>query len=466
MRPGEGLPADSMTSGPYSHHVLVCSGAHGDAENRCRTRGGEALAEAFRTEIKRAGLIRQATVTSCDCLGLCRRGPVVIVHPDGHWYTRVALTDVAEIVNQHLIGGRPLEKRAQPDGATIRSEISLWRARQRKLRAARREQGVLPRELESALHGFEASRALLTAVELDLFTAIGDGASVELAATRTGTAVAGLAPLLNALVTLELLHKRAGRFTSTALAADYLRDGAAFDARATVLHLARLWEQWSSLTNAVRAGAATALEQVGSRGPAWTEAFIDAMHATASARAPVVVAALDLSGANRILDLGGGSGAYAIELARRAPAASVTLFDRPAVVEIARRYAAQTDFADRIHTLAGDLHQEPYGEEYDLIFASAVCHMCSPDENRAMFRKCHRALRSGGSLVVHDFIMNEDKTAPSAGALFALQMLVATPGGGTYSAAELTAWLTAAGFLGPAVRPLPGATDVVVATRG
>jgi hypothetical protein len=91
--------------------------------------------------------------------------------------------------------------------------------------------------------------------------------------------------------------------------------------------------------------------------------------------------------------------------------------------------------------------------------------MCSPDENRALLRRCHRALRPGGSLVIHDFVMNADRTAPRAGAIFALQMLVATPGGSTYSGEQLAAWLAEAGFLAPEPRALPGPTALLVARR-
>ena len=95
---------------------------------------------------------------------------------------------------------------------------------------------------------------------------------------------------------------------------------------------------------------------------------------------------------------------------------------------------------------AGDLRKDSFGEAYDLIFVSAICHMLNPSENLDLLRKCHTALRTNGRVVVQDFILEADKTAPKSAALFALNMLVGTPAGSSYSGEEYAAWFEQAGF--------------------
>ena len=316
-----------MTDSPFHHHVLVCGQERPDRAPCCGANQGQALFDALTSEVRQAKLGAGVTVTRCGCLGLCGRGPNVVVYPEGRWYTGVRLEDVPLLVSEHLREGRELQGRGDPDAATIRSEASLQRARSRKLDAARLASGMLPEDFDAMLRSFQASRTVLTAVELDVFTAVGRGATAAEVADRTGTSLVGMSPLLHALVALGLLRKDAGRFHCGPLADSLLRADAAHDARAVLLHVEHTWHYWSTLTECVRRGTAVRDARIEERGPAWTRAFIAAMHHAASARTPVVLAALDLGGVRRILDLGGGSGAFSIAFARAVPDALVTLLD-------------------------------------------------------------------------------------------------------------------------------------------
>lgn len=97
-------------------------------------------------------------------------------------------------------------------------------------------------------------------------------------------------------------------------------------------------------------------------------------------------------------------------------------------------------------TRVGDLTKDEFGSDYDLILLSAICHMLSPKQNQDLFRRCYRALAAGGRIVIRDFILDPDKTAPRSAAVFAINMLVATRGGSTYTEGEYRRWLTGAGF--------------------
>jgi (2Fe-2S) ferredoxin/precorrin-6B methylase 2 len=452
-------------SSPFAKHVLVCTQDKPEGVPCCARVGGPALLEALRGEVGALGLADDVLVTGCGCLGLCERGPNVVVHPEGRWYTAVGPDEVPPIVREHLAGERALEARDDPDPETIRGEVASHRTRVRQMQAARAKAGVLPDELQALLRGFRPSRALLTAVELDVFTSVGDGATAPEVAARGGTDPRATEALLNVLVALGLLEKRQGRFRNGDWAETFLRAGAPHDSRAALMHTVHLWPRWSTLTEAVRKGTAVAFEEMAGRGEEWTEAFIAAMHKNAAARAPVVVSALDLSAVQRVLDLGGGSGAYAMALARAQPGLEATVFDLPTVTPLTRRYVAQGGMQDRVHTRDGDLRSDPYGTGYDLVFVSAICHMNGPDQNRAMLRRVREALAPGGRVVIQDFILSEDKTAPTAAALFALNMLVGTREGSAYSDAEYGAWLTETGFVDVRRVELPGPTDLMVAFR-
>jgi predicted O-methyltransferase YrrM len=167
----------------------------------------------------------------------------------------------------------------------------------------------------------------------------------------------------------------------------------------------------------------------------------------------------------RLLDLGGGSGAYSIAFARALPELRAEILDRPGVVPIARRHIEEAGLGERVKVRVGDLRDDRYGSDYDLLFMSAICHMNSPEENLAMFRKAFEALSPSGRVVIQDFILNADKTGPRTGALFALNMLVGTRAGSSYSIEEYGDWLRSVGFQEVQQIRLPGPTDLLVAQR-
>jgi len=308
-----------------------------------------------------------------------------------------------------------------------------------------------PQPLLELASAFQRSRALLTAVELGVFAVLGeDGHTSTQVAQALGTADRATDRLLNALCALGLLAKREGRFFNGPLAARYLVRGRP-EYLAGLMHTAHLWETWGTLTEAVRLGRYVVSHLLEARGPDWIRAFIGAMHWRACQQAPGVVALLDLSRVARLLDVGGGSGGYAMAFARARPALRAVVFDLPHVIPLARDYIGQEGLGDRVETVPGDFSTDSLGGGFDLVFLSAILHGYAPGQNRQLLRKCAEALTPGGQLVVQDFIMEEDRTHPAFGALFALNMLVGTEGGDTYTEAEVREWVEAAG-LGDIVR--------------
>jgi SAM-dependent methyltransferase len=310
--------------------------------------------------------------------------------------------------------------------------------------------------------GFMRSRVFLTACQLELFTQLGDveRGSAEVARSL-GADARATDRLMNALVALGLLTKREGRFANGPEAARFLVRGRS-EFMGGLDHWAHLWDGWGTLTAAVRAGGSVSSGPVGERSTEWLEAFIAAMHWRACQHAPAVVAALDLAGVSRVLDVGGGSGAYAAAFARAKPALQAVIFDLPAVLPITARYVEGSGMAGRIRLVSGDYDRDPLGEGFDLVLLSAILHSNGPAANRALLAKAAASLRPAGQVVVQDFLVDDSRTEPAFGVLFALNMLVGTPAGDTYTEAEVRVWMAAAGLGEIQRQDMPFGTSLLV----
>jgi SAM-dependent methyltransferase len=314
-------------------------------------------------------------------------------------------------------------------------------ARQLSAEAAAFVQNI--REMGTA---FQASRALLTAVELELFTVLDDErrTSHEVA-EALGTNPRATDRLMNALVALGLLQKRNDRFSNTSSGARFLVRGKP-DYLAGLAHSNNLWDTWSALTDTVRAGKPPEIRRIGERHEQWLRTFIAAMHWRARQVAPAIVGLIDLKGVSRVLDVGGGSGAFSMEFVRARSGVTAVVFDLPQVVPLSRGYIQSAGFGAQVEVVAGDYTHDDLGKGFDLAFLSSVIHSNSYDANRHLIRKASDALNPGGRVAVLDSLMNEDRSGPLASALFAINMLVGTEAGDTYTPSEVHAWMIDAGL--------------------
>jgi 2-polyprenyl-3-methyl-5-hydroxy-6-metoxy-1,4-benzoquinol methylase len=317
-------------------------------------------------------------------------------------------------------------------------------------------------EIREVAYAFQKSRILLTAYELDLFTVLGKAPKTSGEVARAiGADTHATDRLMNALCAMGLLTKDDGRFSNTQVASRFLVRGEP-GYMAGLMHTVNLWDTWSTLTQAVRQGTATAHREVNGRGERWLTAFIAAMHTRASREAPAVVSEIGVSGVSRVLDVGGGSGAYAMAFVRAGDGIRATVFDLPNVVPLTRSYVEQGGLSDKVDITAGDYLTDDLGSGYDLVFVSAIIHSNSVGQNQSLIKKCASALSQGGRVIVQDFIMDEDRTGPPRGAFFALNMLVGTPAGDTYTEAEVRTWMEEAGLSAIVRKETPfGSTQIV-----
>jgi len=293
---------------------------------------------------------------------------------------------------------------------------------------------------------FQKSRIFLTAFELGVFTVLGNENKTSKAVAKAINADhRGTDRLLNALCALNVLKKSGEKYKNTPAAAEFLVKGKP-GYQAGLMHTVYLWNSWDTLSDAVRKGGLVRQKPVEERDDQWFAAFITAMQGRAAQEAPELVSKLNLSGVSRVLDVGGGSGAFSIAFVRASQSIHATVFDLPNVVSMTREYIEKEGLGHRINTVAGNYNTDELPREYDLILLSAIIHSNSQEQNRALFSKISRALNPGGKLVVSDFIVEDDRTTPAFGVIFALNMLVNTPEGDTFTESEIKSWMEAAGL--------------------
>jgi (2Fe-2S) ferredoxin len=191
--------------------------------------------EVLRREVAARGLIDDVQVTPCGSLGLCERGPNMVVYPEGVWYSGVTPNDVAEIVDSHLREGSVVERLANRDAAALRAEIKSNRDKMLAALRAKAEAGIPPDDIMQTMRAFQESRVLLTAVELNVFTAVGRGGRTVEVANKVGTDPRATEMLLNALVAMGMLTKEGDVFRNTPVAARFFTEGSPHDARAAAM---------------------------------------------------------------------------------------------------------------------------------------------------------------------------------------------------------------------------------------
>jgi hypothetical protein len=295
---------------------------------------------------------------------------------------------------------------------------------------------------------FMEARIFLTAAEMDLFTLLTDAPlSAQEIAQKKKASLRGLTILLDALAAMGLLAKEAGKYRCVPPASALLSRKDPGSVLPMVLHMATLWKRWSFLTDVVQGSDVPEKPSGSHRDAGELRAFIGAMDVIARSFAPRIVAGVRPGSSRALLDVGGALGTYTLAFLDAVPEMRATLFDRPSVIELARSLLAEACLLGRISLVAGDFYHDELPGGHDLAFVSAVIHQNSLDQNMALFAKVFRALVSGGRIVVRDHIMAPERTKPKDGAIFAVNMLLATPGGGTYTYDEIREALIQAGFV-------------------
>ena len=297
---------------------------------------------------------------------------------------------------------------------------------------------------------YQQACVLAAAADLDVFGALSDGPmTADAVAARLGTDPRGTTVLLDALAAMELLDKQDDGYCVPPSVADVLAEAGSHSVLAMARHHANCLRRWAQLATVVRnGGPAERLPSVCAEGEDLAS-FVGGMHDISAPVAGRLIASIQPLAFRHLLDVGGASGTWTLAFLDTAPEARATLFDLPQVIPMAERRIADAGMADRVRLVPGDFYADPLPGGADLAWLGAIVHQNSREQNRELFAKVHAALVPGGRILIRDLLMEPCRTRPVGGALFAINMLVATQGGGTFTFDELHDDLLASGFKAP-----------------
>ena len=316
-------------------------------------------------------------------------------------------------------------------------------------------------ELATAYWG---SATLVAAVRLDVFTALAEGpADAATVAARIGAETVATDALLAGLVSLELAAKTDDRYANTPLADAFLVAGRPGFLGPALLYNGDVYPLWAELHEVVRTGdARKPPDAYLGDDDARTRNFVYGMHHRALGVGRAVAQVIDFAGRTRLADVGGGPGTYSALITGQTPGLSATVFDLPGVVAISAEIIASMGATERVRCAAFDYYADALPGGFDAALISGVLHREQPPQVQAILGKIAEAVEPGGVLYISDVMLDDDRTGPLFGTMFALNMRVLAHDGRCHSVAEQREWLAAVGFEVTDVTRLPAPINYTV----
>ncbi len=318
-----------------------------------------------------------------------------------------------------------------------------------------------------AINAYQRTAAIRTAIELDLFSAIGktEGTAKEIS-ERIGASERGVRILCDYLTLVGFLTKDSDRYLLTPDSAFFLdRTSPAYAGGMRQFLLApHLVGAFDDLAKAVRRGGASDGGTVAPEHPIWLE-FARSMGPMIMPAAEALTGMIELDPARetKVLDVSASHGMWGITFAKKNPKAQITALDWEPVLQVTRETAARMGVTDHFHTIAGSAFEVDFGTNYDLVLVPNFLHHFNPDDCVRFLKKTRAALRREGQIAIVDFVPNADRISPPESAGFSLIMLATTPEGDAYTFAEFQQMLAQAGFQAPQAHPLPPVSTVIIA---
>ena len=320
------------------------------------------------------------------------------------------------------------------------------------------------------INAYQRTAVLKAAIEIDLFTALGDGpATAAAAAQRCGASERGTRILLDYLTLIGFLTKSADSYQLTSDSAIFLdrRSPAYMGGTVGFLATPELVKNFDRLAATVKRGTIEPSQNtVAHDNPIWVE-FARAMVPLMAPAAQGIAEALNVASETemKVLDIAAGHGVFGVTVAAKNPRAQIHAVDWPAVLQVARENAKRAGVDDRLHAVPGDAFEVEYGSGYDLALVTNFLHHFDVATNVRLLRKINAALKPGGRVAILEFVPNEDRVSPPIPAAFSLVMLAGTPAGDAYTFHELSGMLGEAGFQSADQSPLPMSPQTLVTAR-
>ena len=330
---------------------------------------------------------------------------------------------------------------------------------------------VTPEKIQQLAWGYAPPLIIEAALHHGVFDLLDGGSkTVEEVATRSGASVRGLRAVMNALAGLQLLTKdAAGRFGLTADSAAFLVGGKPGFLGGLIRHTStQLVPKWLALSEVVRTGQPAASVNREKAGAEFFHDFVEDIFPMSYPSAQRLAEALEIAAAKkpvRVLDLAAGSGVWGIALAQKSPRVTVTAVDWPGVLDVTRKVAVRLGVASQFSFVAGDLATADFGRGHDIATLGHILHSEGEQRGRALLKKTFEALAPGGTIAIAEFLVDDARTGPPVALIFAVNMLINTDEGDTWSFGEISGWLREAGFRDPRTIDAPGPSPLILATK-
>jgi SAM-dependent methyltransferase len=330
---------------------------------------------------------------------------------------------------------------------------------------------VTPDRIMQMAWGYSLPLILEAALHHGVFDALDQGPKTLADLQKaSGASERGLTAVLNVLVALQLLAKDSnGAYSLTPESAAFLVSSRPAFMGGMIRHTSSdLLPKWLNLNDVVKTGGPTkAVNQQGS-GTEFFEKFVNDIFPLSYAPAQDLANYLRLdlmAGDVNVLDLAAGSGVWGIVLAQSAPKVRVSAVDWPGVLEITRKNAEKFGLADRFAFREGDLQEADFGSGYQVATLGHILHSEGEERSKKLLTKTFEALAPGGTIAIAEFLVNDDRSGPVNGLIFAVNMLVNTDTGGTYSFEEISRWLGEAGFVEARTLSSRGPSPLILANK-
>ncbi|HME21105.1 MAG TPA: methyltransferase [Acetobacteraceae bacterium] len=338
------------------------------------------------------------------------------------------------------------------------------------METGRPEGDVTPQRLLQMSWAYVPPLVIASAVRHGLFDALArEPMTAEVLSITTETSARGVRALADLLVGLDVLGRdEAGRYTLRPESEMFLVSGRPAYLGAYFAHLTQLVTPFLELDNPVRTGEPVRTLNEAAMGSVFFHDFVEALFPMNYPGAQVLAGALGLAQSAMpvsVLDMAAGSGVWGIALAQASPQVRVTAVDWPQVLPVAERTVARFGLQDRFSFVPGDVLTASLGGPHHAVILGHILHTEGEARSRALLRRLHEALVPGGTVAIAEFLVDEDRRGPVGSLIFAVNMLVNSATGTTFTMGEITEWLAEAGFVQPRLVPAPGPSPLLLATR-
>jgi ubiquinone/menaquinone biosynthesis C-methylase UbiE len=330
---------------------------------------------------------------------------------------------------------------------------------------------VTPERIMQFAWGYVPPLVLEAAIRHRIFDVLDAGEkTLSEVQKETGASERGLMAVMNALVGLNFLAKdKQGFYSLTPESAAFLVSTKPAFQGGFIRHTSeQLIPKWLHLNEIVMTGRPDAAVNQEGAGADFFQQFVNDIFPMSYPAAQVLSRHYNANGAGpavRVLDLAAGSGVWGIAMAQGSEKVTVTAVDWPEVVPVTRKTVTRFGLADRFSFVPGDLLQADFGSGHHLATLGHILHSEGRERSEALLKKTFQALAPGGTISIAEFLVNADRTGPLNALFFAVNMLVNTETGDTYSFEEISSWLKAAGFADPRTLDAPGPSPLILATK-